>query len=976
MGITVATTRVAVPTSTGTQDITTTDLAGLTPKAAMILLSYASSDGTATNNAGLSVGFTDGTKSYCLFINSEHGVTTTDTHSGVENVPILIATAGSASVIGQASFSSWLTNGIRLNWTTAPSTAYLMHVTLFAGSDLSADVDTAVMAGQDVEVDVTAPGFEPDLVLALTSLSIAGDSGSGSHTRYSFGAAHWDGVSVVTQRSLSQNSRNGLTTSEVSGAMSETYMLRPIGVGGSFAHAVDITSFDANGFSLYARNSSGSGDDVYFLALSFGGFSDVKVGTHTTPTSTGEASETGIGFVPQAVIIGTTLLESVDSVDTAGLGGQIGIAVIDEDEQYALAFNDEDAQTTTDTQSLSDDVCAVQPLHTGADGIIATTPAANKFISNGWTFDYTTVTANAKKWFYVAVEGKQLIQLSATIGWQTSTPTSATINVSFQFSATIAGQTATTDTATTAIQRQLASASGWSAATPGATVAIQRQLAATNAWVSTTPTTTTAIIQRQLAAIGAWATTTPDTVTTAIQRQLAAVSAWAIATPAGVLGVQRQMAATSDWATTTPDDAKLIKILTFTATLAWAVATPDAITLAVQRQLAAVSAWAVATSDTAKLVSLWQFTATITWQSATASATAGIQRQLSAVQSWTSSTPTATASILRPLTVTATWQTATPDTATIPVQRQLVAAATWQTATPAAEVGIQRQLTGSAAWATTTPDTVTAVILRQLVSIATWATATPDTVTVTVQRQLASISAWATATPDTATAAIARPLVAIAAWASATPDTVTAVIQRQLSVTSDWQSATPAAIIGIQRQIAAVIDWQSSTPAAVASIQRQLVATMTWAISTPDVVTIVISRPLSSVSAWATATPGAVVSVQRQMTAASGWQSATPGAVVGIQRQLAGAGVWQTATPDTITAVIRRPLPATIAGQVVTSDAGILAVARLFGVIMAWQIATPAIRLNVIFVGKAIVGYSSRVPTVTFAGRSGTSKEA
>lgn len=975
MGITVATTRVAVPTSTGTQDITTTDLAGLTPKAAMILLSYASSDGTAANNAGLSVGFTDGAKSYCLFINSEHGVTTTDTHSGVENVPVLLTTPGSASVDAKASFSAWLTNGIRLNWTTAPSTAYLMHVTFFAGSDLSADVDTAAMAGQDVEVDVTAPAFEPDLVLALTSLSIAGDSGSGSHTRYSFGAAHWDGVSVVTQRSFSQNSRNGLTTSEVSGAMSETYMLRPIGVGGSFAHAVDITSFDANGFSLYARNSSGSGDDVYFLALSFGGFADVKVGTHTTPTSTGESSETGIGFVPQAVIIGTTLLESADSVDAAGLGGQVGIAVIDEDEQYALAFNDEDAQTTTDTQSLSDDVCAVQPLHTGAAGIVATTPAADKFVANGWTFDYTTVTGTAKKWFYVAIEGKQLIQLSAAIAWQTATP-SATLNVAFQFSATIAGQAATPDTAIAAVQRPLATVSGWSVATPSATAAIQRQLSAASAWATATPDAVTAVIRRLIIATSAWSTSTPDTIIAAVQRQLTITNAWTTTTPAGALAVQRQLSVTSVWTTTTPDNATLVKILTFTATLAWSAATPDIIVSAIQRSMAAVSAWAVTTPDTAKLVFLNKLSATLMWGSATPAATVGVQRQMVAATTWQGITPAAVTSILRPLVVTASWQTITPNTVTIPVLRPMATTALWQSATPAAVIGIARQIAGAAAWATTTPDTVTAVILRQLVSTETWTGTTPDVVVVAIQRQLAAVGAWATATPDTATAAIARPLAAIATWISATPDTVTAIIQRPLSVTVDWQSVTAAGVLGVQRQIAAVTDWQTATPSAVASIQRQMAATMTWVISTPDVVTIVVLRPLASVSAWATSTPGAVVGVQRQMSAASDWQSVTPAAVVGIQIQLAGAGAWQTATPGAVTAVIRRPLPATIAGQVVTNDDGILAVARLLTVIMAWQIATPAIRLNVIFVGKAILAYSSRNPAVTFTGRAGTSKEA
>lgn len=44
MGITVAVTRVACPIVTGNFDVTTTDLGGLTPKAAYFIVSYATID--------------------------------------------------------------------------------------------------------------------------------------------------------------------------------------------------------------------------------------------------------------------------------------------------------------------------------------------------------------------------------------------------------------------------------------------------------------------------------------------------------------------------------------------------------------------------------------------------------------------------------------------------------------------------------------------------------------------------------------------------------------------------------------------------------------------------------------------------------------------------------------------------------------------------------------------------------------------
>lgn len=79
MGVTVAVTRVACNTSTGDQTITTTDLGGLTPKAAMFIITQAVTDGAAANHAVWGLGFTDGTTSFCSASEDEHGLSTTDT---------------------------------------------------------------------------------------------------------------------------------------------------------------------------------------------------------------------------------------------------------------------------------------------------------------------------------------------------------------------------------------------------------------------------------------------------------------------------------------------------------------------------------------------------------------------------------------------------------------------------------------------------------------------------------------------------------------------------------------------------------------------------------------------------------------------------------------------------------------------------------------------------------------------------------
>ncbi|NJN53653.1 MAG: hypothetical protein HC804_02175 [Anaerolineae bacterium] len=141
MGVTVAVTRVACNTSTGDQTITTTDLGGLTPKAAMFIITQAVTDGAAANHAVWGLGFTDGTTSFCSASEDEHGLSTTDTQKGGAAVPVVIMDGAATNTVdGQADFSAWVTNGSTITWTNAPSTGFLLTVVYFAGTDLTVDV--------------------------------------------------------------------------------------------------------------------------------------------------------------------------------------------------------------------------------------------------------------------------------------------------------------------------------------------------------------------------------------------------------------------------------------------------------------------------------------------------------------------------------------------------------------------------------------------------------------------------------------------------------------------------------------------------------------------------------------------------------------------------------------------------------------------------------------------------------------------
>jgi len=200
VGVTIANTRVAadIDTAPYTQDITTADLGGLTPVAAIIEVTRAITDGVQADHYGFSIGAATGASNeWCASFSVEDGTAAADTAQITSSSKcIVLLVPGDTTVDGEAEFSAWITNGIRINWTNAPGAAFLIKVKFIAGTDVSAHANNISLGdSEDNAVDITAPAFEPDFMLAVCAGGLAIDS-SGTSPRLSIGLIH-NGDSTV-----------------------------------------------------------------------------------------------------------------------------------------------------------------------------------------------------------------------------------------------------------------------------------------------------------------------------------------------------------------------------------------------------------------------------------------------------------------------------------------------------------------------------------------------------------------------------------------------------------------------------------------------------------------------------------------------------------------------------------------------------------------------------------------------------------
>ncbi len=427
----VVVTRVATATATGNQTITFAEALDTAPKALKFIVSSATADNTATANAIMSIGVAtvSPAEEFCLVWTGRDAVNPSDSFRRSMDDACVAITLANGAIDGQATLVSASTTNVVINWTDASAAAYLLTVIAY-------DCAEAYLASfiMPVTLDTSttiSPGFEFDLAFVIShTREIPVNRAS---ARVSYGVLTYNGT-TFSQMCYTTHSVDNVSPTQNAAQLNTTYgMTGQLSNVGTFLEGV-LFSASGNDILATTKIADQATADVtgVILALRFDSLG-VYAGVIDTPTSTGTQSYGGPGFSPSHLEVIGTLTEAVNTAYTDGRAGAWAIGVADTTRSYSVAYADEDAQATSDTQSLVDDILVNMPLDSGAAGIVAT---LDSYTSSGPVFDFTTVTATAKKWILVALEAPTA---SATASEESYSQDSGSFTLYIQLSATDEG---------------------------------------------------------------------------------------------------------------------------------------------------------------------------------------------------------------------------------------------------------------------------------------------------------------------------------------------------------------------------------------------------------------------------------------------------------------------------------------------------------------------------------------------------------
>ncbi len=292
-------------TSVGTQDITA-QLGGVEPKGAILFWSRATTDGTATSHASHGIGFV-GEDGWCrtLARRWENGVSfALQAYEGSENDRIIdILDPDDLASEGVATFVSFIANGMRINWTTAPDDGWRVEAIFFAGTDVKCAARAIEFEGSAVGVDANVNNgscnvdFDPTFAwIAHTGL----DTGTKvNDNEWHFGIGYITNEATVERAFASLGSNSAGTQRYRVDEADDYYHFNGIGDDND----VPTLKWGPRGLTL-TMNTSGSRTDSLHMTAFLCDLPGVDVDARVVSLTTGAGSQsiTGLGFAPTHMI--------------------------------------------------------------------------------------------------------------------------------------------------------------------------------------------------------------------------------------------------------------------------------------------------------------------------------------------------------------------------------------------------------------------------------------------------------------------------------------------------------------------------------------------------------------------------------------------------------------------------------------------------------------------------------------------------
>ncbi len=256
------------------------------------------------------------------------------------------------------------------------------------GGTLQAKAGSFSGSGSTGNQSVTGLGFQPKVV--LFRYNMASGDGTLSESVIGFGV----GISSTDRRVAGDYSEHNLSPSSHAAWNQSSYVIYTPG-GGSRA---DFVSMDSDGFTINWVTSSQM--SVQYLALGGDAITNVKTGSASAKTTTGNQSYTGLGFQPTALIVWAGKFSTTPLDQTTNGNGLFGFATSSSARGMVAWRNLHNASIQTAKRRQSTQrILSTTTTFTEADFV--------SFDSDGFTLNYTTAGGTADTFYYLALRGPQ-----------------------------------------------------------------------------------------------------------------------------------------------------------------------------------------------------------------------------------------------------------------------------------------------------------------------------------------------------------------------------------------------------------------------------------------------------------------------------------------------------------------------------------------------------------------------------------------
>jgi hypothetical protein len=377
----------AANTSTGQQVISGV---GFEPKAVIV---WGVSLAAAGYGAGFATSFGAGTSSTQRWAVSNltldaQATSATGRRNTVVRL-IMFISAVDGTIEAEAQLDSLDSDGFTIDWINAPASAWVMHYVAIGGTTVtSAKAGSFTSSGSTGNQAITDPGFQPDFALFASDLGTT--ESINLQSLFSLGMA----TSSSERAAIAIRDRNAELTMNTGAIQVSDAAFIGLNSAGGVGRRADLTSFDANGFTL--NWSTASAAHINYLALAGGVY---KVGVETQKTSTGTKATTGVGGQPAGLLVAGTNRAASASEDTAEMRLSIGAGDGTTEGGVWVQSADNVADSDVDSRTYTDKVIgfSTQPSTTDAEADISA------FGSDGFTLDWTTADGTAREFMYAAL---------------------------------------------------------------------------------------------------------------------------------------------------------------------------------------------------------------------------------------------------------------------------------------------------------------------------------------------------------------------------------------------------------------------------------------------------------------------------------------------------------------------------------------------------------------------------------------------